>query len=155
MKIAVIARPPVFAATVRGFDDKSARSIAGVRGIFEIPLVKGSAVAVIADRFWAAKQARELAKIDWNTSGIERADSAELRNQYRALARTTGKVALSRGGDQALSRIPEANRIVAEYDFSLLGACPMQPLNVTLRYDGDSAEAWVSSQFPSLEQAAK
>jgi isoquinoline 1-oxidoreductase subunit beta len=154
MRVAVIARPPVFGATVEGFDDKSARSIAGVHDIFEIPLVKGSAIAVVADRFWTAKQARELLKIQWNTSGIDRADSAELRDQYRALARITGKVVLSRGDDQTLSRIPEASRIDAEYDFPYLAHAPMELLDVTLRYDGDSAEAWVSSQFPSLEQAA-
>src|ERR1700730_13786347 len=47
MKTAVIARPPVFGGRVRSFNDKDARSIAGVRDVFEIPLTKGSAVAVV------------------------------------------------------------------------------------------------------------
>src|SRR5260370_4186003 len=68
MKIAVIARPPVFGARVKGLDDREARSIAGVHDVFEIPLVKGSAVAVVADRFWTAKQARERLKNEWDLS---------------------------------------------------------------------------------------
>src|SRR2546421_6160154 len=57
MKIAVVAHPPVFGGRVKSFDDKDARSIAGVREVFQIPLVKGTGVAVVADKFWTAKQA--------------------------------------------------------------------------------------------------
>ena len=55
MLLQVLARPPVFGGRVQGFDDKEARGVAGVRDIFEIPLVAGTAVAVVADQFWAAK----------------------------------------------------------------------------------------------------
>src|SRR5260370_40560430 len=64
MKIAVVLHPPVFGGRVKSLDDKEARSIDGVRDVFEIPLVKGSGVAVVADRFWTAKQARDHLKID-------------------------------------------------------------------------------------------
>src|SRR5438270_35990 len=69
MKVAVVAHPPVFGGRVKAVDDKEARTIAGVREVFEIPLVKGSAVAVVADKFWTAKQARDRLKIDWDLSG--------------------------------------------------------------------------------------
>src|SRR6476646_5160229 len=45
MKIAVVAHPPVFGGRVKSIVDSEARSIAGVRDVFEIPLVKGSGVA--------------------------------------------------------------------------------------------------------------
>src|SRR6058998_291759 len=38
MKVAVVAHPPVFGAKVKSFDDKAARSLEGVREVFEIPL---------------------------------------------------------------------------------------------------------------------
>src|SRR6266849_907228 len=38
MKIALLARPPVFGGRVKSFDDKDARKIAGIADIFEIPL---------------------------------------------------------------------------------------------------------------------
>ncbi len=153
MEIAVLARPPVFGGRVKGVEDKEARGIAGVHDVFEIPLVKGSAVAVVADRFWTAKQARDRLKIDWDLSGIEHPDSSELRGRYKELARKAGNVAVNRGDEKAMDRIPAANRIVAEYEFPYLAHASMEPLNTTIRFDGDRAEAWVPSQFPGPEQA--
>src|SRR5881398_611255 len=56
MKVALVAHPPVFGAKVKGLDASGARAISGVQDVFEIPLVRGNGVAVVADRFWAAKQ---------------------------------------------------------------------------------------------------
>src|SRR5437870_3382965 len=78
MKVAVVAHPPVFGGRVKTLDDKEARNIAGVRDVFEISLVKGSGVAVVADTFWPAKQARDLLKIDWDVSAVEHPDSEQL-----------------------------------------------------------------------------
>ena len=154
MKIAVVARPPVFGGKVRSFDDKDARAITGVRDVFEIPLAKGSAVAVVADRFWTAKQARDRLKIDWDLSGIELADSSQLWSRYKELVRTPGNVAVSRGDEKALEQIPASNRIVVEYEFPYLAHTPMEPLNATVRFIGDRAEAWVPSQFQTMDQMA-
>src|SRR4029077_2375045 len=97
MKTAVVARPPVFGARVKSFDDTEARRRAGVRDVFEIPLARGTGVAVVADRFWAAKQGRDTLKVEWDLSAVERADSAQLWTKYKTLARAPGNVAASRG----------------------------------------------------------
>src|SRR5437879_3120393 len=154
MKVAVVAHPPVFGGRVKSLDDKDARSIPGVRDVFEIPLAKGSGVAIVADRFWPAKQARDRLKIDWDLSGIEHADSSQLWTTYRELARTPGNVAVARGDGKAMDGIPAARRIVAEYEFPYLAHTPMEPLNTTIRFDGDRAEAWVPSQFQTMDQMA-
>ncbi len=154
MKTALLARPPIFGGRVRSVDDKEARRISGVREVFEIPLVKGSAVAVVADRFWAAKQARDILKIDWDVSGLERADSVQLVKTYEELAQTAGTVAANRGDIQELDRIDLRNRIVAEYEFPYLAHAPIEPSNTTIRFDGDRAEAWFASMLPTQQQAA-
>src|SRR5437762_5081841 len=59
MKVALVAHPPVFGGRIKSINDKDARAIEGVREVFEIPLAKGSGVAVVADRFWTAKQGRD------------------------------------------------------------------------------------------------
>jgi isoquinoline 1-oxidoreductase subunit beta len=152
MKIAVVAHPPVFGGTVKSFDDKDARAIEGVRDVFEIPLAKGGGVAVVADRFWTAKQARDRLKIDWDLSGIEHPDSSQLWTKFKELVRTPGSVAVARGDEKALEKILPANRIVAEYEFPYLAHAPMEPLNATVRFEGDHAEAWVPSQFQTMDQ---
>ncbi len=154
MLVALVARPPVFGGRVRGIDGSEARGLAGVHDVFEIPLVTGSGVAVVADRFWTAKQARDRLKIDWDLSGVERADSADLWNRYRELAGSPGNVAVNRGVEGAMEQIAAADRITAEYRLPYLAHGAMEPLNATVRWDGDRAEAWVPSQSPTYDQAA-
>src|SRR3984893_17846931 len=154
MKVAVVAHPPVFGGRVKSVDDGEARKMGGVLEVFEIPLVKGSGVAVVADRFWTAKQARDRLKIVWDLSGIELANSSDLFAKYKEMAHTPGNVAIARGDDKALDQIPARNRIIAEYEFPYLAHTPMEPLNATIRFDGDRAEAWVPSQFQTFDQMA-
>ena len=155
MKVAVVAHPPVFGAKVKSFDDKAARSLEGVREVFEIPVARGgTGVAVVADKFWPAKQGRDRLQIEWDFSGVERADSAQLWTKYKELARTTGNVAVARGDARAIESIAAARRIVAEYEFPYLAHTPMEPLNTTVRFDGDRAEVWAGSQFQTIDQAA-
>ena len=154
MKIAVVARPPVFGGRVKSIDDKDARAITGVREVFEIPLMQGSGVAVVADRFWTAKQARDLLRIDWDLSGIEHADTSQLWVKYKELAHTSGNVAVSRGESNALDKFAPGSRIIAEYEFPYLAHTPMEPLNATVQFNGDGAEAWVPSQFQTMDQMA-
>ena len=154
MKIALVARPPVFGGRVKSVNDRDARSLEGVRDVFEIPLAKGSGVAVVADRFWTAKQARDRLKIEWDLSGVERPDTVQLLARYKQLATTEGKLSLNQGDAKAMDPIPRANRIVAEYEFPYLAHAPMEPLNATVKFDGDKAEAWVPSQFQTMDQAA-
>ncbi len=155
MKVAMVAHPPVFGAKVKGFDDKAARELEGVREVFEIPVTRGgTGVAIVADKFWTAKRARDLLKIEWDFNGVERADSARLREQYTQLARTAGLKSIARGDAKALDAVAASNRIVAEYEFPYLPHAPMEPLNTTVRFDGDRAEAWAGSQFQTFDQMA-
>jgi hypothetical protein len=127
MQIAVLARPPVFGGRVKSVDDGQARGVPGVRDIFEIPLVNGTAIAVVADRYWAAKRARDLLKIEWDSSGIEHVDSAALSSQYKQLARSPGNVTLDRGDRTAIDRVRADDRILAEFEFPYLAHAPMEP----------------------------
>ncbi|HEY6189218.1 MAG TPA: xanthine dehydrogenase family protein molybdopterin-binding subunit [Pyrinomonadaceae bacterium] len=154
MKVAVVAHPPVFGARVKSMDDAAARGVEGVREVFEIPLARGTGVAIVADKFWPAKQARDRLKIEWDFNGVERADSSELRVKYKQLARTAGLSSVARGDAKAIEGIAAANRIVAEYEFPYLPHAPMEPLNTTVRFDGDRAEAWAGSQFQTFDQMA-
>ena len=155
MKVAVVAHPPIFGASPRSVDDKAVRSLPGVVDVFEIPtLSKGTAVAIVADKFWTAKQARDRLKIDWDLSQVNGADTAQLSAKYRDLARTQGSIAVNRGDLTVVDKIAGDRRIVAEYEFPFLAHTPMEPLNTTVRFDGDRAEAWVGSQFQTVDQMA-
>jgi isoquinoline 1-oxidoreductase beta subunit len=154
MKTAVVAHPPVFGGRVTSFDDKDARAVEGVREVYEIPLARGTGVAVVADRFWTAKQARDRLKVEWDVSAVEHADTEQLTAKYKELARTPGNIAVNRGDQNAMDATAAANRMVVEYEFPYLAHTPMEPLNTTIRFDGDRAETWVGSQFQTVDQMA-
>ena len=155
MKVALVAHPPIFGASPKSVDDKAARSIPGVMDVFEIPTIsRGTAVVVVADKFWAAKQARDCLAIDWDFTRVEPADTAQLWAKYKELADTPGNVAVSRGDLSMLDGVSAANRIDAEYEFPYLAHTPMEPLNTTIRFDGDHAEVWAGSQFQTIDQIA-
>jgi isoquinoline 1-oxidoreductase subunit beta len=154
MKTALVAHPPVFGGRVTSFDDKDARAVEGVGEVFEIPLVRGTGVAVVADKFWTAKQARDRLKIEWDVSAVEHADTKQLSAKYKELARTPGNIAVNRGDQNAMDAVAAANRMIVEYEFPYLAHAPMEPLNTTIRFDGDRAETWAGSQFQTVDQMA-
>lgn len=154
MKVAVVAHPPIFGGRVRRIVDDEARKIEGVREVFEIPLAKGTGVAVVADKYWPAKQARNQLKIEWDLSGVEAPDSAELWTRFKQLGQTSGNVAASIGDVKQLDQVAENRRLVGEFEFPYLAHTPMEPLNTTIRFDGDKAEVWAGSQFQTFDQMA-
>jgi isoquinoline 1-oxidoreductase beta subunit len=155
LKVVLVARPPVYGGRVKSLNDRDARTVAGVRDVFEVPVIRGgTGIAVVADTFWMAKQARDRLSIEWDLSGIERADTPQMQARYTELSRTTGTVAVNRGDTAVLDRFPGEDRIVADFSFPYLAHTPMEPLNTTIRFDGDRAEAWVPSQFQTMDQIA-
>jgi len=61
---------------------------------------------------------------------------------------------VNRGDAKAIDTVGADKRIVAEYEFPYLAHAPMEPLNITLRNDGDRAEAWTTSQVPDTQRQA-
>src|SRR5207244_2600900 len=53
-----------------------------------------------------------------------------------------------------MDSIGASNRLIAEYEFPYLAHTPMEPLNTTIRFDGNRAEVWAGSQFQTMDQMA-
>jgi isoquinoline 1-oxidoreductase beta subunit len=100
MLTAVVAHPPVFGGKVKSFDAGAARAVPGVRRVLQV----ATGVAVVADRFWAAKLGREALKIDWDLGPNESLDSTALREQFSAGARTSPPISWPRRS--RLRRLP-------------------------------------------------
>jgi isoquinoline 1-oxidoreductase beta subunit len=149
MLTAVVARPPVFAATLKSVDDSVAKAIKGVKAVLRIPVDRGGeGVAVIADGYWPAKQGRDALKLEWDSSAVEKVDSVKQLAQYRALATQPGP----RKFDADVSGLADApHKINAEFVFPYLAHAPMEPLNCTVQVSGDKAELWMGSQMPGLD----
>ncbi|MBV7540402.1 xanthine dehydrogenase family protein molybdopterin-binding subunit [Acidovorax sp. sic0104] len=152
MLTAVVARPPVFGAKLKSLDDSAAKAVKGVKAVLRVPTDRGGeGVAVVADGYWAAKQGRDALKAEWDNSGLQPTDSARQLAQYRELAAKPGLVAMQADTAQ-LAGAP--HKISAEFVFPYLAHAPMEPLNCTVKLDGDKAELWMGTQMPGLDAMA-
>jgi isoquinoline 1-oxidoreductase beta subunit len=152
MLTAVVARPPVFGGKLKSLDDSAAKAIKGVKAVLRVPTDRGGeGVAIIADGYWPAKQGRDALKVEWDTSTVTKPDTAQLLTQYRELAAKPGNVAMQ--ADMA-PLASAAHKISAEFVFPYLAHAPMEPLNCTVKLDGDKAELWMGTQMPGLDAMA-
>ena len=149
---ALIARPPVFGAKLQSVDDAAARAVKGVQAVLRVPLDRGAeGVVVIATGYWPAKTARDALKLAWNTSAVEKVDSAAQLAQYRALAAQPG----AKHFDADMAPLASAPRkIEAEFVFPYLAHAPMEPLNCTVELSEQGATLWVGSQMAGLDGMA-
>jgi isoquinoline 1-oxidoreductase beta subunit len=151
-KVAVVARPPVFGAKVKKLDAAKAKKMPGVIAVLPVATDRGgNGVVVIANGYWQAKQAREALKIDWDTSGVEKVDTAKQFAEYRKLAATQGTVARKADTSKLAGA---AKKISAVYEFPYLAHAPMEPLNCVVDLKADACTIWAGSQFQTLDQAA-
>jgi isoquinoline 1-oxidoreductase beta subunit len=144
---AVVKHAPVFGARVRSFNADKVQGIPGVTHIVQT----ANGVAVVGKSFWAAKKGRDALVVEWNADAGVKVSTADLQKSYREMAKTTGMVARP-GNVDALAGA--AKTITAEYEFPYLAHAPMEPLNCTVKIEGDSCEIWAGTQFQTVDQGA-
>jgi isoquinoline 1-oxidoreductase beta subunit len=145
---AVLAHAPVFGAVVKSFNADKVKSIVGVTHVVQLK----SAVAVVAQNFWAAKKGRDALEIEWDLGPNAKVSTTDLVARFRDTAKTPGKVVKKADNADALKSA--AKTIVAEYQVPFLAHAPMEPLNCTVEVRPDGAEIWVGSQFQGVDQMA-
>src|SRR5207249_8824916 len=148
MLTAVVARPPIFGATMKEFDDSRARSLPGVRKIAAVP----SGVAVIADSFWQAKMAREALHVDWYDSAMRTFSTTQMMQQFREHAKSPG-TNVRREGDPDAAFAQAAKKIEAVYEVPYLSHAMMEPLNCAVDLRADTCEIWTGTQFQTVDRA--
>ena len=149
LRTALIARAPVFGGTVKSFDATKAKAVRGVEKVVQVP----SGIAVVATNYWSAKQGRDALQIEWNEGPGASLDTEKMLASYRAQARQAGGAVAAKKGDADAALASAKKRLEAEYDVPYLAHAPMEPLNCTVRLEGNRCEIWTGTQFQTLEQA--
>jgi len=148
MVTAVIARPPIFGAKMKSFDDSRTRSIPGVRKVVAVP----SGVAVIADTFWQAKTGRDALRVEWDEGSMQTFDTGKMMQDFRERVKSPG-TSVRNDGDAAAALANAAKKIEAVYEVPYLSHLMMEPLNCTVDLRADSCEVWTGSQFQTIDRA--
>ena len=130
MVYAALEQCPVIGGTVKSFDAAKARTMPGVIDVVQIP----DGVAVVADRWWRANQARKALVIVWDEGAGARLNNAMMLEGIRAASKSGKPLPIKAVGD-AEAVINASNRVVrAEYVSQLLSHSPLEPMNFTASY---------------------
>jgi isoquinoline 1-oxidoreductase subunit beta len=156
MLYAVVARCPVFGGKVVSFDAAKAKAVPGVNDVFAFETAGRGAsttggVAIVAETSWAAMQGRKALTVKWDEGAASSESSEELHQQFLKNAAEPGTVVRNEGApDETLAA---AQKIEAVYELPFAAHVCMEPMNCTVKIDGDRAEAWVPTQAPQWAQA--
>ena len=151
MVYAAINACPVSGGKLKSVDDTPVK---GRRGVLQVVKLD-NAVAVIADRFWRAKEALALLKPEWDVGAAGTTDSAQFAKLYRDTL--DGQMVNARNDGDVDGAFAEAGKIVeATYEAPHLAHAQMEPLNATVHLHDDKLEVWLGSQTPmgTIRQAA-
>jgi isoquinoline 1-oxidoreductase subunit beta len=140
MKFATVAACPVHGGKVRNVDDTAAKKIAGVRKV----VVLDDMVAVVGDHMWAAKQGLDALKVDWDEGDNAHLSTEDIWRELRAASEKDGAVAKSVG--DIAKGLATGERVEAAYELPFLAHAPMEPVNATVHFKGDSCEVWTGTQ---------
>jgi isoquinoline 1-oxidoreductase beta subunit len=143
MKVALVARAPVFGAKLKSFNADKAKAVAGVRDVIAIE----SGVAVVADGFWPAKLGREALEVVWDEGELAGLDSVKQGEEYAALARKPGLSARREGSDA----VAAAKAVDVVYELPYLAHAPMEPLNAVADVRADGCDVYIGTQFQTLD----
>jgi isoquinoline 1-oxidoreductase beta subunit len=150
MLIASVERPPVVAgARVKGFDAIAARQVTGVRDVVQV----SHGVAVVATSTWAALKGRKALKVEWDEGPLANVSSAQISQEYAALARQPGLEARKVGNVEQALGAAGGKTLEAVYEVPFLEHACMEPMNCTAQITADGVTLWVPTQSPGGHQA--
>ena len=149
MKYAAVLHPLVFGATLKSFDASKAMKRKGVLKVKRLP----NAIAVIADKWYIAKEALNDIEVVWDNGANANVSTASLNKEYADMMKKDGTV-MKKEGDSKKA-FEEADKIIeAEFNFPFLAHAPMEPLNCVVHDKKDSAIIYSSSQFQTITRGA-
>jgi isoquinoline 1-oxidoreductase subunit beta len=151
MLYGAILRAPVEGAAPDKIDDARARAVPGVIEIVKLPY----GVGVIADKPWAAFNAKTALDVTWTRTGKAWGfDSDKALVAFAAAARDLSQPTKLWGkeGDAAAALKTAASVIEAEYRNDLVYHAQMEPLNAvaSVSPDGSSCEVWCGVQSKTI-----
>jgi isoquinoline 1-oxidoreductase beta subunit len=152
MLYAVYQRCPVIGGKAISANLDAVKALPGVKHAFIVPQSHGagsmSGVAVVADNWWNAENARKQLKVTWE-EGITASDStAAFSKRAVELSKEAPHSTSRKDGDAAAALSGAAKVVEAAYEYPFLAHAPMEPPNATAVFKNGKLEMWAGTQQP-------
>ncbi len=152
---ATVMQCPVFGGKLKSFDEKAALAMPGVRHVFAID---DQTVAVVADKFYQAKQALLAMPIEWDEGANAKVTSATIAAHLTEGLGANDAVTGMKQGDAKAALAKAARVVTADYATPFLNHATLEPMNATALYTkqsgGDIIEVWAPTQNGDATLAA-
>ncbi|MDA0204225.1 MAG: molybdopterin-dependent oxidoreductase [Acidobacteria bacterium] len=150
---AVFEHSPVFGGQPLTANVDELKKLPGVR---EVLIVKGledlqilgGGVAIVADTWWQAQQARKSLKVTWNEGIGAEQSTAEYARRAAELSQQEPRFSLRRVGDPEGALGRAAKVVEAAYSYPFISHAQLEPQNCTAQYKDGKMEIWAPSQSP-------
>ncbi len=142
LRVAIYIRSPRLGAKLASFRAEKAKSIPGVEDIVAVD----QGVAIIAKRYWQARQAEEALDITWDETKAGDFDSAAI---YEHVLHRSQERLATLSSEEELQKAD----IKATYTLPFLAHAAMEPINCTVRLSPELCEIWAPTQSPGIAQS--
>jgi isoquinoline 1-oxidoreductase beta subunit len=153
MLYAVYEKCPVFGGKVVSANVDEVRALPGVRHVIVIEgqdnlqgLMPG--VAVVADKWWQAKTARERLRVTWDEGPTAQQSTEGFARQAAQLATRAPERSIRKDGDPDAALAGAAKVVEANYAYPFIAHSPLEPQNTTAHFRDGKLELWSASQTP-------
>ena len=145
MLYASLAQCPVIGGKVVSFDAIRAKTMPGVKHVVQI----SDGVAVVAESWWQAKNARDALNIVWDEGPNKSLDSQGVSAALAgAMANPAAQIRQQGNVDESMKGA--AKTVQATYELPFLSHSPLEPMNFTADVRKDSALLIGSIQFQQM-----
>ena len=160
---ATYLKAPVFGAKVASADLAAAKAVKGVRDAFILDgsdqvadLMNGAlapGVAIVADSWWTAQQARARLNVQWAPHPTSRSSSDGFLAQAQAASRGAPLRTELKNGEPDAALGSAAKTLEAAYYYPFLSHANLEPQNTTAWFKDGKIEIWSPSQYPEPAKA--
>jgi len=161
MLYATIEKAPVFAGKVKTANIDQIKALPGVRHVLTIeggivpaaytPWEPGMepGIAIVADTWWQAQQARKQLKVDWDPGPAAAQTTDGFHKRAEELLQAQPGTTVRKYGDIDAALKSSAKMVEATYQYPFIAHVTMEPQGATAHWKDSKLEMWSTSTLPA------
>ncbi|MGO8759937.1 MAG: molybdopterin cofactor-binding domain-containing protein [Terracidiphilus sp.] len=161
MLYAAIEKAPVFAGKVKSANIDQVKALPGVRQVLVIdggitpaaytPWEPGMepGIAIVADTWWQAQQARKQLKVDWDLGPAATQSTDGFKKRAEGLLQAPPANTLRKYGDPDAALKSSAKVVEATYEYPFIAHVTLEPQGATAHWKDGKLEMWSTSTLPA------